>query len=245
LDLKPNYGYYALPKLVILWILIGAIGLAVLVFLNALVGLIIVGFDIYMAAAYAVSLALSHPHRSTDLPKILKLKGDEDVLDVGCGLGKMTVAVAKHLTSGRVTGIDIWDQMEIPGNSPQRAYKNATIETVAERVKFEEGNVLNLDYPDASFDIVTSSSVLNNLEGRDLRIKALREAQRVLRPGGALLLLEPLRNLKNFFLFTPFGFPSLWDRDKWISALEEVGFRSTRFAYEKGMGIFLALKLSE
>ncbi len=242
LGLKPNYGYYPLPKLIILWIVIGAIGLAVLIFLKVLVGLIVIGFDLYMAVAYAVSLALRHPHRSTELPSVFKLKGDENVLDVGCGLGKMTVAVGKRLTLGRVTGINIWDQMEIVGNSAQRAYRNAMIEGVAEKVKFEEGNVLNLKYPDGSFDVVTSSSVLNNLEGRDLRINALREIHCVLRRNGALLLLEPLRSPRNFFLFTPFGFPSLWNGSSWTSALIEAGFGNIVFAYEKGMGIFLAAK---
>jgi len=40
----------------------------------------------------------------------------------------MTVAVAKQLSKRKVIGIDIWDKMEIPWNSPENAYANAKIE---------------------------------------------------------------------------------------------------------------------
>lgn len=237
--LKPNYGYYALPKLAILWVVFGIIGFF-LFLLNPITCFIIVGFDFYMISAYLISLMMTNPHSSTPLPEILILKGDENVLDVGCGLGKMTIGVAKHLTTGTVVGVDIWDKMEIRGNSPNRALENAKIEGVANRVRFERGNVLELKFSDDSFDFVTCASVLNNLEDKDLKTKALKEIKRVLRPGGSLLLLEPLRNLQNFFLFTPFGFPSLWNKEKWLTILKETEFREVKFVHQKGIGIFLA-----
>lgn len=129
------------------------------------------------------------------LEALLELKGNGEALDVGCGLGRMTIAVAKHLDRGRVVGIDIWDRMEIPGNSPERAYANAEIEGVRERVEFKTGNVLSIPFPDDSFDVVTSSGVMNNLHGDAERLKAFEEIFRVLRPGGRFLLLEPLRDL--------------------------------------------------
>lgn len=206
--LKSNYGYYALLKLIILWVVFGIIGLF-LFLLSPIICLIVVGFDVYMISVYLISLMMTNPHSSTPLPQILTLKGDESALDVGCGLGKMQIGVAKHLTNGTVVGIDIWDKMEIRGNSPHHALENAKIEGVANRVQFERGNVLELKFPDASFDVITCASVLNNLEGKDLRAKALKEIKKILRPGGSLLFLEPLHNLQNFFLFTPFGFASL------------------------------------
>ena len=77
-------------------------------------------------------------------------------MDVGCGLGKMTIGVAKHLSTGKIIGIDIWSKVEIPGNSPEHAYANAQIEGVGGKVEFETGNVLSIPFPDNSFDVVTS-----------------------------------------------------------------------------------------
>src|SRR5436190_962392 len=39
-------------------------------------------------------------------------RGDERVLDVGCGHGLMLIGAAKRLTSGRATGIDIWQKVD-------------------------------------------------------------------------------------------------------------------------------------
>src|SRR5215813_2995884 len=38
----------------------------------------------------------------------LKLRGDEQVLDVGCGRGMLLIEAAKHLPDGKATGIDMW-----------------------------------------------------------------------------------------------------------------------------------------
>src|SRR5262245_39967625 len=51
-------------------------------------------------------------------------RGDEQVLDVGCGHGLMLIGAAKRLTTGRATGIDIWQDVDQANNSaeatPQR-----------------------------------------------------------------------------------------------------------------------------
>jgi ubiquinone/menaquinone biosynthesis C-methylase UbiE len=75
------------------------------------------------------------------------------------------MVIAKNLKTGRVVGIDIWDKKEIPGNSPERAYENAEIEGVKDKVEFRYGNVLEIPFPGQTFDLVTCGSVLNNLSG--------------------------------------------------------------------------------
>jgi len=177
------------------------------------------------------------------LPRILKLRGDENVLDVGCGLGRMTVAVAKQLGKGKVIGIDIWDKMEIPGNSPENAYANAKIEGVQDKVEFKTGNVLTLDFPDSYFDLVTSSSVINNLHGKTNKMQALKEIYRVLKSEGNFLMIEPLRNLRNLFYgWTPLGVWMLLPKDAWVKLLEDTGFTDLKYIYQNGSGIFLVEK---
>jgi len=161
---------------------------------------------------------------------------------VGCGLGKIAIGIAKSLKTGKVVGIDIWDKREIPGNSPERAYENAEIEGVKDKVEFRYGNVIEIPFPDETFDLVTCGSVLNNLRSEKEKVKALREIHRVLKPRGKFLLIEPLRNLRGMFLFTVFGFWKLLSKERWMKLLEEQGFSLISFSYQKGLGWFFALK---
>ena len=57
----------------------------------------------------------------------LHLDGDERVLDMGCGRGAVLVAVACRLTTGRVTGVDIWSTHDQSGNAPDMTLMNAKI----------------------------------------------------------------------------------------------------------------------
>lgn len=241
-SVKPHYGYYALPIFTIFSAIIIVTGILVAIFVWGLAGFIIIGLGLYIILSYGISIHLTGQTESPNPPDILELKGDEKVLDVGCGLGRMTIGVAKHLNTGKVTGIDIWDKMEISGNSPERAYANAQIEGVRDRVEFETGNVLSISFPDNSFDVVTSSSVINNLHGDSEKLRALEEILRVLRPGGRFLLLEPLRDLWGFLTFTPLGVWMLLPKDRWISLLKKTGFVNLRYDYFHRMGAFLVEK---
>ena len=238
----PHYGYYALPIFAILSAISIVIGIIVAILVWRLAGFIIIGLGLYFILNYGISIHLTGQTESTSLSEIFELKGDEKVLDVGCGLGRMTIDVAKQLTTGKVIGIDIWDKLEIPGNSPERAYANAQIECVRDRVEFQTGNVLAIPFPNNSFDLVTSSSVINNLHGDSKKLKAFKEIFRVLRPGGKFLLLEPLRDLWGALLFTPFFVWILLTKDKWITLLKTTGFVNLRYDYFRQMGVFLVVK---
>ena len=249
---KPKYGLYAIKIIAILFSVIEIIGLLLLsagyfVFSNTYLtigGGIIVAFGIYMIVAHFLSLyVFTGIGMSLDwVAKLLELKGNEYVLDVGSGTGRTSVQIAKRLTTGRLVGIDIWDTMELSGNSPERAYKNAEIEGVKAKVDFKFGNVLEIPFNDDIFDIVTCSSVLNNLPGEKNRVKALKEIFRVLKPGGKCMLLEPLRNLRMFFAFTPFAFFQLGKSEHWEKYAKTAGFSKVRFQDKKGSGIFILEK---
>jgi ubiquinone/menaquinone biosynthesis C-methylase UbiE len=249
---KPKYGLYAIKIIAILFSVIEIIGVLLLsagyfVFSNTYLtigGGIIVAFGIYMIVAHFLSLyVFTGFGMSLDwVAKLLELKGNEYVLDVGSGTGRTSVQIAKRLTTGRLVGIDIWDTMELSGNSPERAYKNAEIEGVKAKVDFKFGNVLEIPFNDDIFDIVTCSSVLNNLPGEKNRVKALKEIFRVLKPGGKCMLLEPLRNLRMFFAFTPFAFYQLGKSEHWEKYAKTAGFSKVRFHDKKGSGIFILEK---
>ena len=65
----------------------------------------------------------------------LALRGDERVLDVGCGRGLLAIGAAKRLKNGKVIGIDVFNPFDLSGNSPEAAKANAKIEGVADKAK--------------------------------------------------------------------------------------------------------------
>ena len=107
-----------------------------------------------------------------------------DLLDVGCGtapLARSTVAMG-----ATYTGVDFSAEMIQEG-------LNDLGDLVAQdRVRLEVGDATSLAFPAGSFDAVLAMGVLEYLTRADVS-KALREAARVLRPGGVAVLTIPKR----------------------------------------------------
>ncbi|MDP8982645.1 MAG: class I SAM-dependent methyltransferase [Acidobacteriota bacterium] len=117
-------------------------------------------------------------------------RGDEKVLDVGCGRGLFLVGAAKRLKTGRATGIDVWRPEDLSGNRAEAALANAKAEGVGDRVKVETGDARKLPFADRSFDVVVSSLAIHNIPDAGDREQALGEMVRVLKPGGRLAILD-------------------------------------------------------
>jgi len=117
-------------------------------------------------------------------------RGDEQVLDLGCGRGAVLTMVAACVPRGRVTGIDIWSNQDQSGNGPQAAADNAAAAGVAGRVELKTADMRDLPFADASFDVVVSSMAIHNIGSAGGRDTAIDEAWRVLRPGGHLLIVD-------------------------------------------------------
>ena len=113
------------------------------------------------------------------------IHGGERVLDVGCGSGALTVACAKRNLQGRMLGIDRWGK-EYASFSLPLCEKNAAAEGV-KNISFQRGNAVKLDFPDESFDAVTSNYVYHNITGEDKQALLL-ETLRVLKKGGTFAI---------------------------------------------------------
>lgn len=119
------------------------------------------------------------------------LRGDEDLLDLGCGRGAVLLAAAELLPRGRAVGVDLW-RADQTGNSPEVTRRNAEMEGVAARVTLHSGDMTSLPFEDQSFDVVVSSLAIHNIPSAAGREAAIAEAVRVLRPGGRILIADIL-----------------------------------------------------
>jgi arsenite methyltransferase len=120
----------------------------------------------------------------------LKLRGDERVLDAGCGRGAVLTMVAKRLPRGRVVGIDIWSKRDQSGNSAEAAEDNLAAEGVRERCELMTGDMRSMPFPDASFDLIVSSLAIHNIPGSAGRSRAIDEIARVLAPGARVAIAD-------------------------------------------------------
>ncbi len=102
------------------------------------------------------------------------------VLDIGCGPGSITVGLARYVASAETIGID--QAQEALGAARARAE-----ELKVANVRFEQADVYDVPFPDASFDVVYGHQILQHLADP---VAALTEARRVLRPGGYVAMRD-------------------------------------------------------
>jgi demethylmenaquinone methyltransferase/2-methoxy-6-polyprenyl-1,4-benzoquinol methylase len=130
----------------------------------------------------------------TKLVSMLALRGDEHVLDIACGTGDITFALGRNLPRGQAIGLDITQGMLDIAEAKRRGAH-------IDNVRFLRGDIMNLPFPDASFDCVTGGYALRNVP--DLA-GALQEIARTLKPGGKIYSLDfghpPLRLYRWLYL---------------------------------------------
>ena len=105
------------------------------------------------------------------------LRDGMSLLDVGCGVGTITVDLASWLPNGSVVGIDL----------PRDLIAGLQTEHGAGNLRFEQGDVYALAFGDNTFDVVYAHQVLQHLSDP---VAALHEMRRVLKPGGLLAVRD-------------------------------------------------------
>lgn len=129
---------------------------------------------------HALSLGIDRRWRRTAVDA-LGIHQPQQILDIATGTGDFALLLAKRIKPQHIVGADISEGMMAVG---REKVKEEGLQNV---ISFQYENCMQLSFPDGSFDAVTSSYGVRNFQNLD---KGLQEMQRVLRPGGHLLIVE-------------------------------------------------------
>ncbi|MCB9148122.1 MAG: class I SAM-dependent methyltransferase [Caldilineaceae bacterium] len=123
-------------------------------------------------------------------------RGDEQVLDVGTGSGITLIACAHRLTSGKATGIEVWDP-NAGGGTSDIFWKNVYLEGVLARAELQNMDARAMTFANDSMDVIVSSFAAHHFGGKADRTQAAEEMARVLKPGGYVVIYDVVRALSD------------------------------------------------
>ncbi len=111
----------------------------------------------------------------------LKAGNPKMILDVATGTADVAIEMTKRLSPDKIIGVDISTQMLEVG---QQKIEKKSLDSI---IELQEGDSENLPFEDNTFDAITVAFGVRNYENLE---KGMREMNRVLKPGGQLMVLE-------------------------------------------------------
>ncbi len=161
------------------------------------------------------------------LATALAVRPGQRILDAGCGVGGSAIWLAKTL-SVDVVGITT------VGSQVERGRRHARAQGVVDRVTFAQQDYTQTSFPDASFDGVWAIESVCHAPDK---LAFLREARRLLRPGGQLGMIEYVRTKRPHALadeallqswLSGWAIPDLATGEELCVAAKAVGFKDVR-----------------
>ncbi|HLQ61501.1 MAG TPA: class I SAM-dependent methyltransferase, partial [Candidatus Acidoferrales bacterium] len=169
---------------------------------------------------------LNTPYRR--LLSAAEITAADRVLDVGCGLASLLIALAERIPfQSPAIGIDVSDELI------QQAAREVRRAGLEDRITVLASRATRLPFADGAFDVVFSSHVIKHLDDQSLG-QAFAEIARVLKPGGRFLFWEFRKTPRSALLFwsaRTTGLPppfQLRTDEQLRAALDQAGFRQIR-----------------
>lgn len=148
-------------------------------------------------------------------------QGNDNVLDAGCGSGRTTLALSKVMKSGKITALDRFDSDYIENGGKMLFERNIRIAGITKRVEICQGDVTAMEFKNEHFDAAISSFMVDHL-GK-YKSDALREINRILKPGGRFLLIVFIPNYATFSVMNVMSL-RLTSRKEWRYLFNQTNF---------------------
>jgi len=163
---------------------------------------------------------------------------DVKIMDVGCGAGRSTIALAK-IFQGKITAFDLFNADYIDGGGNTLLERNLKHAGITDRVDIVQGDVTKTDFQTSTFDAIVSSFMIDHL-GEKKQI-ALKEINRILKPQGKMLMIVLTPTLSSFAILNVLSF-GLTSVNKWKKLFAETGFKLLEQGEINGGTFFLIEK---
>jgi MPBQ/MSBQ methyltransferase len=154
--------------------------------------------------------------------ELLKVEANQQVLDLACGKGKSSFLLAMQHPTARITGVDMLAN-HVESAKLQYGYTR--------NLRYQVGNAESLSFADNSFERIHCLEAAFHFD----RLQFLKEAYRVLRPGGRIVIVDFMweKASSRSFMNTADGqlvsdiwqFEDLWAVNEYLQASDQVGFR--------------------
>lgn len=149
------------------------------------------------------------------------LQPGQRFLDVGCGTGRPAIRLAQAIGCD-ITGITV------SATQIGLANERAQAEGVSDRVQFQYGDAMAMPFPDNSFDAAWAFESMFHMPDR---AQVLGEINRVLRPGGVLLIADgieiaPMTEQQRMILYSAFAVGSFVTKEQYAEDVRAAGMES-------------------
>jgi SAM-dependent methyltransferase len=186
-EAKPEYGNWVPKRMIYVSLFLGLVfsGLALVFWVFAVpAGLffLVAAYFVYARHQFSLQGGKVQDRIWTLVLSNLDWNGEGKALDIGCGNGALTIKLAKKHPKAQVTGIDYWGKRW--EYSKGVCERNAGIEGVSERVKFQKATAVALPFDDGYFDAAVSNFVFHEVSDAKDKREVIREALRIVKKGG-------------------------------------------------------------
>ena len=198
---------------------------------------------ILIVAGYLLAATLFVAYQLNDGPdgaavdvliRLGQIRPEDRVVCIDLGLRNTAVALARHLTTGEVTVVDVYNPQSNVGGALHRARARAGRPPSDPRLNWIDGSIALLPLPDRSVRAVYLDQILSEFWLPEEREQLLEEVRRILMPEGRVLVAERVRAESNLLLAGLVTY-TLPPHEQWRGLLQRVGFIIQREETPQGL----------
>lgn len=197
-------------------------------------GLAALALAFLLGLVYFLAVSLWAAHQLYDrreigaiLFELGELQSTDSLANIDVGRRHHAIALARHLTTGRVITIDVYNPQLTPNPSLTRARQALIHSPPDPRLTWRDGSISLLPLPDENVKAVTLIETASEILQHGDRLRLFHEIYRILQPGGSLLFAEHTRTATNLAVHGPAGL-RLAPLAYWKKLMAESGLQLSR-----------------